>query len=227
MSGLLRPVGPEDPQVYWLRRAAILVGLVLVALLVVALARPGGSPTRAEPSASPTPLLLATPTPTPSATPIPTELASGGAEAVDQTPAPVPEEPATPTAPPACNPADLRLAVGGAQGAGIGTPSVFTVQVTNGSSVSCIAGWEPGAAELRIFSGTDRIWSTDDCEAWFATVPAQLVEPGASLTAEVTWQGQRSYPGCKLASAPLRAGTYVATAEIEGAPAAQQVLSLR
>lgn len=225
MSGLLHPVGPEDPQVYWLRRAAIVVGAVLVILVVVALGRPGGSSTMAEPSASPTPLLLATPTATPTPTPTesPTAAASGEAEAVVQTPAPAPEE----TPPPACAPAELRLSVAGAEGAGIGTPTVFAVQVANGSSAPCTVGWERGTAELRIFSGTDRIWSTDDCEAWFTPVPAQVVAPGESLTAEVTWQGERSYPGCKLASSPLRAGTYVATAEIDGAPAAQRVVSLR
>ena len=135
MSGLLRPVGPEDPQVYWLRRAAILVGLLLVVVLVVALSRLGGSTRMAEPSASPTPLLLATPsataTPEPAATPAPeaTVPVAGQAE--------TPPAEATPSAPPTCAPRDLRLALGGAEDAGLGTPTTFSVQLTNGSAGPC------------------------------------------------------------------------------------------
>ena len=224
MSGLLRPVGPEDPQVYWLRRAAILVGLVLVVVVVVALIRPGGSTRMAEPSASPTPLLLATrsatATPEPAATPAPeaTVPVAGQAE--------TPPAEATPSAPPTCAPRDLRLALGGAEDAGLGTPTTFSVQLTNGSAGPCSIAWEPGTAELRITSGSDRIWSTDDCDRWFTAVPAQVIEPGQALTAQVAWQGQRSYPGCKLASKPLQPGTYVATVEVDGAATAEKVLRL-
>lgn len=228
MSGLLRPVGPEDPQVYWLRRAAILVGLVLVVVVVVALIRPGGSTRMAEPSASPTPLLLATPTATATPEPAATAAPQGTAPAAGQAPtaAVTPQTQPVPSAPPACAPRDVRLALGGAEDAGLGTPTTFSVQLTNGSAGPCSIAWEPGTAELRITSGSDRIWSTEDCDRWFTAVPAQVVEPGQALTAQVAWQGQRSYPGCKLASRPLQSGTYVATVEVDGAATAEKVLRL-
>lgn len=230
MSGMLYPVGPEDPQVYWLRRAAIGVGALLVILVVIALIRPGGSATVAVPSSSPTPLMLGTPTPTP--TPIPSTAATPGAAgaAPGSTPAVASAAAVTPQptpTPAACQPADLRLALGGGAGAAVGVATTFTVQITNGSAVPCSVGWAPATAELRIFSGTDRIWSTDDCAAWFTPVAPQVVEPGKALSANVVWQGKRSYPGCKLGSTALQPGTYVATAEIDGAGPAQKVLGLR
>ena len=229
MSGMMHPVGPEDPQVYWLRRAAIGVGALLVILVLIALVRPGGSATVAVPSSSPTPLLLGTPTPTP--TPIPsTEAASGAAVPAPAGSTPAVAAPVTPQPTPtaaACQPADLRLAVGGGAGAAVGVATTFTVQITNGSAVPCIVGWVPATSELRIFSGTDRIWSTGDCAAWFTPVAPQVVAPGKALSANVVWQGKRSYPGCKLGSTALQPGTYVATAEIQGAGPAQKVLGLR
>ena len=99
--------------------------------------------------------------------------------------------------------------------------------VTNGASTACTIGWEPTTAELRIHSGTDRIWSTKDCPAWFTTVAPQVVQPGKAMSAKVDWQGRRSYPGCKLASTDIRPGTYVATAEVQGTAAAQKAFAVR
>jgi hypothetical protein len=58
---VLHPVGPHEPQVYWTRRAVLLLAIVLVIVLLAAYACSGGS---AKPTAGRT-----TPTPTPSPTP--------------------------------------------------------------------------------------------------------------------------------------------------------------
>jgi hypothetical protein len=56
VSSVLRPVGPLEPRVYWIRRA-VLFGAVLVVILVIAVSCSGGSskkPPAAGPGATPT-----------------------------------------------------------------------------------------------------------------------------------------------------------------------------
>jgi hypothetical protein len=76
-SGVLRPVGPHEPRVYWTRRAILLLAVVLVVVLFTAYACSGGG--KARPAAhrtGPTPSATTTPTPAGS-TPPPTGCASG------------------------------------------------------------------------------------------------------------------------------------------------------
>ncbi len=247
MSGMLHPVGPEEPQVYWFRRAVVAVGVVLVVIITVALARPGRSEPMAVPAASPTPLVLGAPPPTqepaPEVTGPLTDVvgpATGSADAdpagatpeapaVPETSA-VPETPPAPPAPPEpvdCRPADLQVALAGGAGAGIGAQTTFTVTVTNGSQEPCRTGIDPAAFELRIYSGTDRIWSTKDCAEWLTPVGPQVLEPGAGLPVDIAWSGQRSSADCTISSTALLPGTYVATAEIPEAKPAQKVMGLR
>lgn len=52
MSAILRPVGPEQPKTYWLRRVVTLLIVVVVAVVLILLARAamGGSPDAAPPA---------------------------------------------------------------------------------------------------------------------------------------------------------------------------------
>ncbi|RCK69177.1 hypothetical protein DT076_12645 [Desertihabitans brevis] len=80
--------------------------------------------------------------------------------------------------------------------------------------------------ELRIYSGTDRIWTTDHCAAW---VPAKTttLQPEQAHEWSMTWPGLRSDGDCSLTDTPLRAGTYVATALFQQADPVQLVMRLR
>ncbi|MEA5155455.1 hypothetical protein [Raineyella sp.] len=229
MSGMLHPVGPEDPQVYWMRRATIGVVVLVVVLIIVAFARPPKTAGSAIPAGSPTPLVLSTPTPTP--TPTPTESPApaaatptpGASPAAAQTPAAA----KTPDGTAACQASDIRVALSGGSGAGIGQQTTFTVQLTNGSSSPCRIGVDKSLVEMKIVSGSDRIWSTADCDGWLPTKSSAEVKAGESLSVDVGWPGRRSYPGCKLGSKAISAGTYVVTAEYQGAGTAKKVIGLK
>jgi hypothetical protein len=74
--------------------------------------------------------------------------------------------------------------------------------------------------ELKIYSGNDRIWSTNDCSR-------KIKEARRTLRAEealewsLTWNGRRSRSTCKNRPEIPRPGTYFATAQLDGAKPVQ------
>lgn len=108
--------------------------------------------------------------------------------------------------------------------------TTFKVSVINGSAVTCTVDLTTSTFEVKIYSGTDRIWSTDDCAKWLAAKPKRRLAPEDAYGWSVAWPGQRSTSGCQLAGG-LRAGTYVATAQLgvgsAGSKPVQVVMRLR
>jgi hypothetical protein len=88
----------------------------------------------------------------------------------------------------------------------------FTLTVRNIGSVACRRELGPGAVELRVFSGEDRIWSSDDCneskEQGVQTLPA-----GAARATTVQWGGKRTRPGCETGDT-AQPGTYRVSARV-------------
>lgn len=70
--------------------------------------------------------------------------------------------------------------------------------ITNTSSQPCRMDVGSGPLSLTITSGSDRIWSSDDCVPAGRTSRMALVQPGNAgrLGANVTWNLDRSRPGC-------------------------------
>ena len=191
----LQPVGPLPASTYWRRRLLLLV--VVGGLLVLAVTSLGGSPApraavgRARPAV--------TPTPTPAAT-----RAAAAAHAT---------APVAPAAPLPCRDAVLQVtAVSDADSYPAAAAPRFTLTVRNIGSVPCRRPLGPGAVELLVFSGEDRIWSSDDCstsrEQGVLTLPA-----GAAKATTVQWSGKRSKPGCQVGVA-AQPGTYRVSARI-------------
>jgi hypothetical protein len=89
------------------------------------------------------------------------------------------------------------------------------VSVTNESPTSCVATVTSRTFELRINSGVDRIWSSNDCATAVKTVKTTLGSRQATQWA-MTWNGRRSAPGCKNRDAIPQNGTYIATAQLSG-----------
>ena len=52
--------------------------------------------------------------------------------------------------------------------------TVFQLSLINGSGQTCIASITPKNFELKIYSGRDRIWSTDDCSTAVKTINPKL-----------------------------------------------------
>lgn len=239
MSSITNPVGPEEPRIYWVRRGIVLlVVLIVVALLLwIFLPRNGGEPTvatvpspttsdRSTPSPSPEPTSTPSAEPTPEQTP---ESASASpepepSESVEPSSEPTPTEAAAPSA---CKPEDVRVTLTGPPGFKAAEAVTFELSIINGAKEPCVLAVNADNLELKVFSGNDRIWTTDHCSDWVPTLEAELA-PEEANTWSMAWPAKRSAPDCKIRDdAQPRPGTYVATAQFTGADPVQHVMHLR
>ena len=90
----------------------------------------------------------------------------------------------------------------------------------NGSDQTCIARVTRKNFELKIYSGNDRIWSTADCRSVDQADQPQA-RPEHAVAWSLTWDGKRSKSNCKSPRRAARPGTYLATAQLEGAEPVQ------
>jgi hypothetical protein len=189
----LHPVGPLPASTYWRRRAVLLVG-VLVLLWLLRSCAGGSGDTGDRASGTPAPTATARPTatasPTASASAPPVAAVSGCADAV--------------------------LALTGSTDAetyAVGTSPRLTLVVKNTGPVPCNRDLGSGAVELLVYSGQDRIWSSDDCSPAKGVAPTRLA-PGGTQAVALTWAGKRSRPGCTGTATQAQAGTYRLVARV-------------
>lgn len=193
----MHPVGPLPAATYWRRRGLLLLGL-LVLLLLARSCSSGGSPSPVAGRPTPRP----TPTVAVPSSPVPTR--AEGPPTSTPTPAPT----AAPAAVGLCPDAALSLTTTTdsetyAPGA---TPKI-TMVVKNTSATACRRDLGAGVVELLVTSGSDRIWSSDDCNPSKASALTTLAA-GATQAIVRTWPGVRSRPGCQGAKETAKAGTY-------------------
>jgi hypothetical protein len=170
MSTLRTPVGPQPPSVYWRRRLLLLLGLVAVIIVIVLIiVRPGSGGPDAKPSNSPKPSTSSTPGP--SASPTFTSAAGGTA----------------------CNPAQVAItAVTDSNSYDAGVNPSISMTITNAGSAPCTFDVGTAAQEYIVTSGTDRIWSSKDCQTSPTSTP-QVLQPGVPLsTTPFAWDRTRS-----------------------------------
>jgi hypothetical protein len=214
MSTVLHPVGPEPAQTYWVRRFAVL-GVVIVVLAVIGALIANGTTSGSAVQASPPPLVTAetpSPTPTPSApTASPTPATAAPITAAAQTP---------PSQPVACTPGSLRPTLTGKQQLKPTQANTFTLSLINGSGQACVAQVTRDNFELKIYSGTDRIWSSRDCATAVKPMTRKL-GPEQAVEWSMSWNGRRSRAGCQSRPEIPRPGTYYATAQLAGAEPVQ------
>jgi hypothetical protein len=184
-------VGPLPASTYWRRRVLLLAGVVLLVLLGT---RACGGDDQVQ--------TLSTPSPTPS----PSTASAPPASARPSS---------SPTSAPilACRDSVLQItAESDAEAYPAGGKPRFTLTVRNIGTVACKRALGPGAVELRVFSGEDRIWSSDDCneskEQGVLTLPA-----GAARATTVQWGGTRTRPGCETGDT-AQPGTYRVSARV-------------
>jgi hypothetical protein len=191
----LQPVGPLPASTYWRRRVLILVAAVIV--LLVLLKACGGDDTKKETLSGPG----ASPTPSPSA-----------AASSSPSPSPSPDSP-SPAPILTCRDTVLQVtAESDAESYPSGGAPRFTLTVRNIGSVACRRALGPDAVELRVFSGEDRIWSSDDCN----TAKGQGVmtlKPGEAQALTVRWPGKRTKPDCDIGNV-AQPGTYRVSARV-------------
>nr|WP_294693087.1 hypothetical protein [uncultured Friedmanniella sp.] len=256
MSSVLHPVGPEPEQTYWARRLALVLSLVVVVGVVAALissmlgtgsavsAAPAPPAATLQPASSVTPSASPTPSawPTPStsassASPSPSassSAASSSGTSASASPSSTAEAKTSatkkprpkPTGPVACAPAKLRTTLTGKQTLKPKQDNKLTLSLINGSDSTCTVSVTAKNFELKIFSGTDRIWSSNDCATALKPI-SRKVKAEDAVEWTMTWDGNRSAKGCKDRPEIPRAGTYFATAQLDGAKPVQLRMILR
>lgn len=187
---VLHPVGPLPTSTYWRRRLVLLASLVLVVLLTRSCVG-GGAEKRTGTHPTPSPTVGVTHSPTPR----PTGTGAAG--------------------PVSCRDGALTLTTSTDAGQyKVGATPRITLTVTNVSAHSCRRDLGDGALTVLVYSGSDRIWSSDDCST-AKGVSLQTLSTGARLQTTTTWNGKRSAPGCGGSKAQARPGTYTVRAKID------------
>ncbi len=195
----LSPVGPLPASTYWRRRVVVL--LVVVAVLLLAkMAFGGGNDDTGDKDAL---AAAASPSPRPSS-PAPSPSTAAPSVAAS---------PAGPVVVPACGDAALQVtAVADADSYPKGAAPRFTLSVVNTGTTPCRRALGPDAVELRVFSGEDRIWSSDDCSKGTGQGILEL-PPGEARQLTVQWPGKRTKPGCDTGDVAAP-GTYRVSARV-------------
>lgn len=85
---------------------------------------------------------------------------------------------------------------------------VLVLTVENTGDVACTAEVGTASQEFVVTSGSDRIFSTKDCQKDPATATMEL-KPGTKESARFTWERSRSAPDCAPVSSKPRPGTYM------------------
>ncbi|CAM3409140.1 hypothetical protein OCAE111667_08310 [Occultella aeris] len=193
-SGRGGPNGPTRGTYLRRRLVVLLIAAAVIAAITFGVTRfllpalsAGDPPTTVETSAG-----GAEPTPTDGAT----DAATGA-----------PDEDAL-SNPVSCVPAAVGLtltpaAASTAAGSGLGV----AVEIVNAGQVACLLDVGAGALTLEVYSGEDRVWSTQDCPVAAAELPV-LLDTGAAQSASFTWPGTRSAAGCPGGQPVAGAGTY-------------------
>jgi hypothetical protein len=205
-DAVLHPRGPLPPGVYWRRRGLTLLAVVVVLLLLSRACGSDGKPGALAPSSSPTPSPSPSPTASRTASPKPSASASPSPSA-SPTPSPTTSAPLGP-----CKAADLLLsAKADAQAYPAGRRPVLTIGIANKGKVPCTRDIGQAAREIRVMSGTDRVWSSDDCSPGGGSDVVTLAPGAAPRTFSVTWSRKRSLPGCKTGTKEAAPGSYKVT----------------
>ena len=176
MAGLMQPVGPEPPVVYWVRRGALL-------LVVVTLVLGGwwflGSRSAATPDTS-------------------TEVAAEETEVLEDDGSVATEEAlATPAEPTECLDSDIEVtATTDSSTYRVGQQDpILTLTITNVGDVPCFRDIGPKANELEITSGGYHVWSSDDCSTSDES-DRTLMAPEKQAVLILTWNSRLSQKGC-------------------------------
>ncbi len=90
------------------------------------------------------------------------------------------------------------------------------MSLTTKSSPACDFAVAPDSMVVRVTSGSDRIWSTQDCPA---SIPKKSVvlRKDTPVSVDVTWNGMRSDSDCSRATTWAQPGYYHAMAAVFGA----------
>jgi hypothetical protein len=193
---MLHPVGDLAPSVYWRRRLLLAAALVLIVLSAYAIFNTGGSTTgTAARSGSPT-----------TAAPV-SSSALGTTSAAPST-----SVTATSAAPANCTTAQLSIsAATDAKSYVVGDKPMVALVVTNTGPQACVTDLADTQIELRVYSGSARIWGSHDCQVQPGSAK-QTLPVGRPTRRQIEWSGLSSQPGCAGVRQRVPAGSYTVSA---------------
>lgn len=85
---------------------------------------------------------------------------------------------------------------------------LLTMTITNGGTAPCEVNVGTSQMEYVVMSGSDRIFSSKDCQAGSEDL-VKIIQPGKSETANFPWQRNRTLEGCAAINAkPGGGGAY-------------------
>jgi hypothetical protein len=110
---------------------------------------------------------------------------------------------------------------------GPGEKPLLSLKVTNNNKEACEVNIGTSQMEFLITSGSDRIFSSQDCQA-DSTDLMKTIAPGKSETANFPWQRNRTVQGCDPIEAKPGAGGayYVFTARLASKTSSKAVFQL-
>lgn len=193
MPGLIHPVGPQNPKVYWVRRAILLGAIFTTLVLLWSLFTATDQQPAAATSVMPAPSETVLPTVLPSIEPSAGAVAATPAAITDCTDDQISVVVALNPVEPKVN-QDIRL----------------TMSLTNTSTVACNRDLGSGANEITIISGPALIWSTDHCNPSTA-IDIKTLQPSQKISISATFNGTQTSKGC-VKHNKATAGTYWAHA---------------
>ncbi|MFZ5847968.1 MAG: hypothetical protein ACOYX5_11345 [Actinomycetota bacterium] len=212
-----RPRGPLPARVYWFRRLLVLAVVLGLVLGIRGLLGGGDEGKDQTPAAMPA---SAVSTPAES----PTAVATADIPRADpqrprkpkrtKTPLPMPTGP--------CQDSDVKVVPTLVQRAYAGGDVRLTLKLTTFQSPAC--NWEvsPDSVAVRLTSGSDRIWSSQECGKAIPTTQVVLRRRPAT-TVDVTWSGRRSDAQCSRNTLWAEPGYYhVAAAALGSEPESEQ-----
>jgi len=214
VSGVVHPVGPKPPQVYW-RRRAIFAILILFTLYLFSREIFGGSNSSGAPVAAPSKSTSVSESPKASPTNEPSVSASASTSespAQDAMVDPISQQSATPVAtktqpPGTCADEDVSVKVSiKKKVVSVGAGLDLNMSVKNISTQACKRDVGSGANEITIISGPALVWSTDHCSPGTESNYVDLI-PGETWSVHVFWDGKISAPNCQI-SANAQYGAY-------------------
>lgn len=180
---------------------------------------PSAQPVGAEVSSSPTSATTsATPTPAPVGT-APTLSSSPTASqspAAEKSAGKSPTATALPEPSGTCSVDDIVVAPSIKDQAHAGKPVTFAMQLTTKSTPACTFAVAPDSLVVKITSGSDRIWSTQDCPKAVPT-KSVVLRKDTPTTLDVTWSAMRSDSSCSKTTKWAQPGYYHAMAAVFGA----------
>ena len=219
MSAVTRPKGPLSARVYWTRRLLMLVlvlGLVFGASQLLGGGDSGTTPS-ARPAAAPAGADAArgadAPEPSPSslATPDDGENSRPKGDKPTKTPLALPSGP--------CEDTDVSV-VPRVRGSARSLSDVSIIlNLRTLESPACTWEVSSDSVVVKVTSGEDRIWTTQDCPAAIES-QSVVVRKDHNTKVEVSWSGQRSDDGCTRQPDWARPGFYhVSSAALGAEPA--------